>query len=123
MLVVSAVPVMSQLSESASIESVSGCAAVVSTTDICTTCVTAACVIEATVTAGCGGCAATAPTIYHSFPCDQGCGGLGCKTIYNVVTATDSVCTAGPTPTQGDSASSTSVSTAGAARVMPFRLW
>ncbi|KAK4032697.1 hypothetical protein C8A01DRAFT_20258, partial [Parachaetomium inaequale] len=121
---------------SASILSVSGCAAVVSTTDICTTCVTAACVVPATITAGCGGCGDAPPTVYRSFPCDQGCDNIGCKTVYSVVTATESVCAASPSPTptggpdgsasgSGNEAvtSATSVSTAGAARVRPFRLW
>jgi hypothetical protein len=64
----------------------------VSTTDVCSTCVTAACVVPATVTAGCGTCADTAPTIFRSFPCDEGCDNLGCKTVYEVVTATDNAC-------------------------------
>ncbi|KAK3294169.1 uncharacterized protein B0H64DRAFT_374990 [Chaetomium fimeti] len=120
---------------SVSIESVSGCAAVVSTTHICSTCVTMACVVPATVTAGCDGCGETPPTIYRSFPCDEGCDNIGCQTIYSVATATDNECATGgagptPTPTQDPGASTTggnepttSASTAGAARVMPFRLW
>ncbi len=60
-----------------------------STTDICSTCVTAACVVEATVTAGCG-CPETPVTIYHSYPCELGCDALtACGTFYKVVTATD----------------------------------
>ncbi|KAH6855919.1 hypothetical protein B0I37DRAFT_411878 [Chaetomium sp. MPI-CAGE-AT-0009] len=74
---------------SVSIESVSGCAAVVSTTDICNTCVTMACVVPATITAGCNGCGETPPTIYRSFPCDGGCENIGCQTIYTIATETD----------------------------------
>ncbi|KAG7287203.1 hypothetical protein NEMBOFW57_006708 [Staphylotrichum longicolle] len=75
---------------SVSIASVSGCPAVVSTTMICSTCMTAACVVPATIVAGCGSCPATPPTIYRGFPCDQGCSNLGpCKTIYEIVTASD----------------------------------
>jgi len=65
---------------------VSGCPAAVSTTDICTTCVTAACVIEATVTVSCE-CPNPPMTIYSSHPCDLGCDGLGCATVYKVETA------------------------------------
>ena len=57
---------------------------------ICSTCATAACVVPATITAGCGSCPATPPTVYRSFPCDQGCSNLGpCKTLYEIVTASD----------------------------------
>ncbi|KAH6632508.1 hypothetical protein F5144DRAFT_593245 [Chaetomium tenue] len=118
---------------SASIDSVSGCAAVVSTTDVCSTCVTMECIALATITAGCGSCGETPPTIYRSFPCDEGCDNIGCKTLFSVVTATDNECAtgAGPTPapsqdpnqSTGGGEPATSASTAGAARVMPFRLW
>lgn len=64
----------------------------VSTTDICLTCVTMACVAPATITAGCSGCGETPPTIYRSFPCDQGCDNIGCKTVFSIVTATDNEC-------------------------------
>lgn len=64
-----------------------GCAPVVSTTDICSTCVTAACVVPATVTAGCG-CPDPPATVFRSHPCDLGCEGLGgCRTVYTVVRA------------------------------------
>ena len=53
---------------------------------------TAACVLEATITAGCDGCSDVPPTVYRSFPCDQGCTSLGCKTVYTVVTASGSAC-------------------------------
>ena len=53
---------------------------------------TAACVYEATITAGCDGCSDVPPTVYRSFPCDQGCTSLGCKTVYTVVTASGSAC-------------------------------
>jgi len=57
---------------------------------ICSTCATAACVVPATITAGCGSCPAVPPTVYRSFPCDQGCSNLGpCKTLYEIVTASD----------------------------------
>lgn len=162
---------VAQQSSAVSIVSVSGCAAVVSTTDVCTTCMTVACVVPATITAGCGDCGESPPTIYRSFPCDEGCNNLGCKTVYSIVTATtDSDCelfpspsptisssssrsvpvssgpddgdvesstgTASPTPTPTqdpenptgsdeatDVVTETSASTAGAARMMPFRLW
>ncbi|KAL2171528.1 hypothetical protein VTG60DRAFT_2696 [Thermothelomyces hinnuleus] len=168
---------------SASIVSVSGCAAVVSTTDICSTCLAAACVVPATITAGYGDCPESPPTVYRSFPCDEGCYNIGCRTVYSVVTATGSVreshprspspststssfpsptatttitttasapvssgsdtdlaTSTGPTaptptpsqdpdnPADGDdptepATSATTASTAGAVRLMPFRLW
>ncbi|EAQ87434.1 hypothetical protein CHGG_04053 [Chaetomium globosum CBS 148.51] len=124
---------LSQELGSASIDSVSGCAAVVSTTNVCSTCVTMECVAPATITAGCGSCDETPPTIYRSFPCDQGCDNIGCKTVFSVETATDGECASGasPTPTPspdpnqstGGGGPTTSASTAGAARAMPFRLW
>lgn len=64
---------------------VSGCAAAVSTTSICSTCVTAACVYEETMTVSCG-CPSPAVTIFASHPCDLGCDDLGCGTITKVVT-------------------------------------
>ncbi|KAK3307175.1 uncharacterized protein B0T15DRAFT_501728 [Chaetomium strumarium] len=85
-----AAPALSQSGTIATLESVSGCAAVVSTTAICSTCMTVDCVVPATITAGCGTCPDTPPTIYRSYGCDEGCGaeGLGgCKTVYSVVTA------------------------------------
>ncbi|KAL1842338.1 hypothetical protein VTJ49DRAFT_5506 [Mycothermus thermophilus] len=109
------------------IDYVSGCAAVVSTVGVCSTCYNIQCVIPATITAGCGSCAADAvPTIYRSFPCpeDGGCPGLGCKTIFTVVTASGDECaevTASPTPT-GD-AVTPPPSTAGAARMKALRWW
>ncbi|KAL2165026.1 hypothetical protein VTH06DRAFT_322 [Thermothelomyces fergusii] len=133
-----AAPAIAQETTSASIVSVSGCAAVVSTTDICSTCVAAACVVPVTITAGCGGCPESPPTVYRSFPCDEGCDNLGgCRTVYSVVTATGGVCTAAPTatpsqdpenPADGDdpaesASSATRVSTAGAARIVPVRVW
>ena len=57
---------------------------------------TAACVLEATITAGCDGCSDVPPTVYRSFPCDQGCTSLGCKTVYTVVTASGSACESSP---------------------------
>ncbi len=78
--------------DSVSIVYVSGCAAVVSTTNVCTTCMTADCVYEATITAGCDGCSDVPPTVYKSFPCDQGCSGLGCKTVFSVMTVTGGAC-------------------------------
>ncbi|KAL2267360.1 hypothetical protein VTJ83DRAFT_4637 [Remersonia thermophila] len=83
---------------------VSGCPAVVSTADVCATCITLQCVVSLTVTAGCGSCAADAvPTLYSSWPCDgpAGCPS-GCKTLYAVSTASADECgqpTAQPTPT------------------------
>lgn len=64
---------------------VSGCAAAVSTTSICSTCVTAACVYEETMTVSCG-CPSPAVTIFASHPCELGCDNLGCGTITKVVT-------------------------------------
>ncbi|KAK4141788.1 uncharacterized protein C8A04DRAFT_30633 [Dichotomopilus funicola] len=122
-------PAVAQISNpSATPASVSGCAAVVSTTAVCTTCVTAACVVQATVTAGCGDCDANPPTVYRGFPCEEGCGNIGCETKYKVVTASDGVCGAttpgpGATPTGEPTGPSSSSSTAGAARMRPFRLW
>ncbi|KAK4233347.1 hypothetical protein C8A03DRAFT_38946 [Achaetomium macrosporum] len=150
-----------QGTETVSLESVSGCAAVVSTTAICSTCMTIDCVVPATITAGCGSCPDTPPTIYRSFPCDQGCSNLGgCKTVYSVVTASDNECdgSSPTTPTASETTGSASdgngstrtrtqsetevtalpsgtasngsdeqvtatVSTAGAARLRPFRFW
>ncbi|KAL2018667.1 hypothetical protein VTK56DRAFT_502 [Thermocarpiscus australiensis] len=115
--------------------SVSGCAAAVSTTDICTTCVTADCVILATVTISCG-CPDPPATIFRSHPCDRGCSGLGCATVYTVVTSSGSACfaTSAPGPTtQSESRtpvppsqpipSVTPASTNAAGRLTPPRLW
>ncbi|KAL2177787.1 uncharacterized protein P884DRAFT_199726 [Thermothelomyces heterothallicus CBS 202.75] len=134
---ISAAPAIAQEAMSASIVSVLGCPAVVSTTDVCSTCVAAACVVPATITAGCGDCPESPPTVYRSFPCEEGCNNIGCRTVYSVVTATGSVCPAAPTPTpsqdpdnpaDGDDPTepatlATTASTAGAARLMPCRLW
>ncbi|KAK3389267.1 hypothetical protein B0H63DRAFT_463296 [Podospora didyma] len=80
--------------------SVSGCAAVVSTTDICSTCFTADCVVLATITVNTDcGCPATPVTIYSSHPCDLGCDGLGCGTAYTVVTTSGAgACTQSASP-------------------------
>ncbi|KAK0750897.1 hypothetical protein B0T18DRAFT_478048 [Schizothecium vesticola] len=64
---------------------VSGCAAALSTTSICSTCVTAACVYEETITVSCG-CPSPPLTIFASHPCELGCDNLGCGTITKVVT-------------------------------------
>ncbi|KAK1831291.1 hypothetical protein QBC39DRAFT_351561 [Podospora conica] len=64
---------------------VSGCAAAVSTTSICSTCVTAACIYEETMTVSCG-CPSPPVTIYASHPCELGCDNLGCGTFTKVVT-------------------------------------
>ncbi|SPQ25366.1 d518b934-6f69-4895-b448-2939b611c5c5 [Thermothielavioides terrestris] len=98
---------LAQITESASIVYVSGCAAVVSTTDVCSTCLTIDCVVPATITAGCDGCPTAAPTVYRSFPCDQGCNVVGCKTVYTVVTATDGVCDEDEPSSSAESPSST----------------
>ncbi|KAK3379656.1 hypothetical protein B0T24DRAFT_612568 [Lasiosphaeria ovina] len=132
------------LTASPSLQSVSGCAAVVSTTDICSTCFTADCVILATITVNTNcGCPATPATIYSSHPCALGCGGLGCGTAYTVVTATGiegcGVTAIGPNPTQatttGGGPNNTTlvtptkppatavISSAGAGRLTPFNLW
>ncbi|KAK1755407.1 hypothetical protein QBC47DRAFT_413174 [Echria macrotheca] len=71
---------------------VSGCPAAVSTTDICSTCVTADCVVEQTMTVPCG-CPSPPLTLLSSHPCSLGCDGLGCATVYEVVTE---ACTQGP---------------------------
>ncbi|KAL2121343.1 hypothetical protein VTJ04DRAFT_5370 [Mycothermus thermophilus] len=89
------------------LESVSGCAAVVSTTSVCPTCVTLQCIVQATVTAGCDSCPVTAvPTIYREYPCEGPCPD-GCRTDYTVLTAEADMCgDAGanitPTPTDGE---------------------
>ncbi|KAK4099222.1 hypothetical protein N658DRAFT_430307, partial [Parathielavia hyrcaniae] len=133
----SAAPALGQDITSVSIPSVSGCAAVALTREVCNTCVTLACIVEATITAGCDGCPAPPPTIYRSSPCDQGCAGLGgCQTTFRVVSPPDGVCAGTATVTSthtqdggqvGDETrtvtTATSVSTAGAARRMPLRLW
>ncbi|KAK4096212.1 hypothetical protein N658DRAFT_527903 [Parathielavia hyrcaniae] len=109
-----AAPTLCQDITSVSIPSVSGCGAVALTREICNTCVTLACIVEATITAGCDGCPAPPPTIYRSFPCDQGCGGLGgCQTTYRVVTPPDGVCETALLPTLTTSPSSLPSSTAG----------
>ncbi|KXX72835.1 hypothetical protein MMYC01_210620 [Madurella mycetomatis] len=83
-------PGFSQLTASPTIESVSGCAAVVSTTLVCSTCATLQCVTPVTITAGCGTCPDTPPTVYRGYPCEEGCSGLGgCRPVYTVVTAGD----------------------------------
>ncbi|KAL2258517.1 hypothetical protein VTK26DRAFT_8149 [Humicola hyalothermophila] len=135
---------LSQTTASPSLQSVSGCAAVVSTTAICSTCMTIACVEPVTVTAGCGTCPETAPTIFRSHGCEEGCNGLGgCQTVYTVVTAgSDDACaaTGAPTSTESDggiitltgtrtesgeepTSPPTTVSTAAANRLSPFRMW
>lgn len=74
------------------LESVSGCAAVVSTTSVCPTCVTLQCIVQATVTAGCDSCPVTAvPTIYREYPCEGPCPD-GCRTDYTVLTAEADMC-------------------------------
>ncbi|KAK4134652.1 hypothetical protein BT67DRAFT_441817 [Trichocladium antarcticum] len=124
-----AAPALAQITDSLSLESVSGCAAVVSTTDICSTCMAVACVVPATVTAGCGGCAETAPTIFRSHGCDRGCDGLGgCKTVYTVVTSSGDVCSVSTAGTgsalSGTVSAVTTVSTGVANRLVPpLRLW
>ncbi|KAK0643741.1 hypothetical protein B0T16DRAFT_416558 [Cercophora newfieldiana] len=113
------------------------CPAAVSTTDICSTCVTAACVIEATITAACG-CPNPPETIFSSHPCSLGCGGLGCATVYTVVTEP---CTGGPgsgsltgtappagstPPTAPNGGATGSIATGAGCRVQPFgqfRFW
>lgn len=62
------------------------CPAVLSTTAICTTCMTADCVTEATLTVSCG-CPAAPFTVFTSLGCDNGCAGLGCQTVYEIVSA------------------------------------
>ncbi|KAK3318134.1 hypothetical protein B0H66DRAFT_602736 [Apodospora peruviana] len=85
---------------------VSGCPAILSTTDICSSCVTPECVILATATASCG-CPDPLVTVYRSHPCDLGCAGLGgCKTVWTVESAADrDACGGGSTtvitPTSG----------------------
>ncbi|KAK0620077.1 hypothetical protein B0T14DRAFT_603741 [Immersiella caudata] len=113
------------------------CPAAVSTTDICSTCVTAACVIEATITAACG-CPNPPLTIFSSHPCSLGCGGLGCATVYTVVTEP---CTGGPgsgsitgtappagetPPTAPTGGATGTIATGAGCKVAPFgqfRLW
>ncbi|KAK4110375.1 hypothetical protein N656DRAFT_292227 [Canariomyces notabilis] len=84
-----AAPSLSQgITATPTIESVSGCPAVVSTTHVCSTCMTIQCVASVTITAGCGTCPASPPTIYRGYPCEEGCSALtGCKPVYTVVTA------------------------------------
>ncbi|KAM7201791.1 hypothetical protein V8F20_004752 [Naviculisporaceae sp. PSN 640] len=126
--------------------SVSVCPTIVSTTNICSECVTIACVASLTVTAPCG-CETPAATIFRDHPCGIGCAGLeGCQTESVVVLPTDCSSSSGgsgassttgtasetttgsPTETEVSSSVSTlpptsTTSTAAAARLAPFRLW
>ncbi|KAK3952451.1 hypothetical protein QBC32DRAFT_142547 [Pseudoneurospora amorphoporcata] len=65
---------------------VSECPIIISTTSVCSTCMTIDCVTVETVTAGCT-CANPPMTVFQSWGCEKGCDALpgGCKTLYEVV--------------------------------------
>ncbi|KAK4199188.1 hypothetical protein QBC40DRAFT_282362 [Triangularia verruculosa] len=89
--------VQSQITAAPSIPTVSGCPAVLSVTDICSTCITLACITTAEVTVGCSGCPEVPATVFSGYPCEGGCDAVGgCKTIYQVVTAQADQCESGP---------------------------
>ncbi|KAK4177137.1 hypothetical protein QBC36DRAFT_139232 [Triangularia setosa] len=95
--IISSSTAQAQITAAPSIPTVSGCPAVLSVTDICSTCVTLACITTAEVTAGCSGCPAIPETVSIGYPCEGGCDGLGgCKTLYQVVTAQADQCESGP---------------------------
>ncbi|KAK0667811.1 hypothetical protein QBC41DRAFT_227582 [Cercophora samala] len=86
-----------QITAAPSIPTVSGCPAVLSVTDICSTCMTLACITTAEVTVGCSGCPEIPATVFSGYPCEGGCDQLGgCKTLYQVVTAQADQCESGP---------------------------
>ncbi|KAK4663631.1 hypothetical protein QC763_610080 [Podospora pseudopauciseta] len=86
-----------QITAAPSIPTVSGCPAVLSITDICSTCMTLACITTAEVTVGCSGCPEIPATVFSGYPCEGGCDQLGgCKTLYQVVTAQADQCESGP---------------------------
>ncbi|KAK0726295.1 hypothetical protein B0T21DRAFT_371345 [Apiosordaria backusii] len=89
--------VQAQITAAPFTPTLSGCPAVLSVTDICSTCVTLACITTAEVTVGCSGCPEAPATVFTGYPCEGGCDGLGgCKTLYQVVTAQADQCESGP---------------------------
>ncbi|KAM7187603.1 hypothetical protein V8F33_011159, partial [Rhypophila sp. PSN 637] len=126
---------------------VTTCPTILSLTEVCSECVTIACIAPLTVTAPCG-CPDQPLTKYDAHPCGMGCAGLeGCQTETTVVTPTDcpSSGSGGPSSTESGSGGTTVIiattntdtpsapvstlpptsrsSTAAAARLTPFRLW
>ncbi|KAK4208545.1 hypothetical protein QBC37DRAFT_431821 [Rhypophila decipiens] len=92
---------------------VTTCPTILSLTEVCSECVTIACIAPLTVTAPCG-CPDQPVTKYDAHPCGMGCAGLeGCQTETTVVTPTDcpSSGSGGPSSTGSGGSSSSDLST------------
>ncbi|KAM7210754.1 hypothetical protein V8F06_013866 [Rhypophila decipiens] len=94
---------------------VTTCPTILSLTEVCSECVTIACIAPLTVTAPCG-CPDQPVTKYDAHPCGMGCAGLeGCQTETTVVTPTDCPSSGsgsgGPSSTGSGGSSSSDMST------------
>lgn len=59
----------------------SDCPTVTLTNNVCKTYATPDCVLVQPVTRSCG-CPSAVPTVFVDYPCDSGCGGIGCSSNY-----------------------------------------
>ncbi|KAL0471747.1 hypothetical protein QR685DRAFT_439345 [Neurospora intermedia] len=101
---------------------VSECPIIISTTSVCSTCMTIDCVTVSTVTAGCT-CANPPMTVYQSWGCEKGCDALpsGCKTLYEVISEEAGKCSGlGTVTSGGDFGNGTAAAAAASSTVMSF---
>ncbi|KUI72309.1 hypothetical protein VM1G_07784 [Cytospora mali] len=63
-----------------------GCPTVTFTSNVCKTCATPDCIQLEPVTQSCD-CPSAIPTVFVDYPCESGCGGIGCAVDYVFFTA------------------------------------
>ncbi|ROW07371.1 hypothetical protein VMCG_03784 [Cytospora schulzeri] len=75
----------------------SDCPTVTLTSNICHTCATPNCVQIKPITKSCG-CPSAVPTVFADYPCESGCGDIGCAADYVFFTANCTVPTSSMSP-------------------------